>query len=203
MNKKTKNILFGVLVFLLGLFFGCIMVWMKTFAIEGSSFLPVLSVIKKISTDLSIVVFTGTLIAFFAAKPKAAGFRVLLFSLGLLMGYYLSTGVEVEMLPMYYLIRWSVYAVLAALAGYLVWHGKKGGWPAAFCAALPIGFLLSRGYEIYKGFEVNCIVALVLAGSLYILMPKKKGQRLKVLPAALLIAVVITQFDAIKNLMGW
>jgi hypothetical protein len=77
--------------------------------------------------------------------------------------------------PTYYFIRWGLIVLLSPLAAYIVWFSRGSGWIAALCAALPIGLLVSEGYNFFytfspvSGFDlITAIILFLLIRTIYL-----------------------------------
>ncbi len=57
-------------------------------------------------------------------------------------------------------IRWGLITLLSPLAADIVWFSRGSGWIAAFCAALPIGLLVSEGYNFI--YSMLCLKLYIL-----------------------------------------
>jgi hypothetical membrane protein len=207
LKKQTKQIIWGVFIFLFGLFFGYAAARAGELISEGGRWLPYLNGAKALAGNMTLAVFAGSLIAYCSKAPKTAGVRAALFAAGIVVSYLIGIFHAAEAFPPFMTsLRALLYGVfviaLVAFAGDRVWHSKKTGWAAAVYAALPTGYLLSQGYRIYTGYAIQYVIPLVLAAILFILMPTQKGQRLRVLPLAILVAVILIWLDEILRFMG-
>ncbi|WP_062049310.1 hypothetical protein [Bacillus sp. JCM 19034] len=91
----------------------------------------------------------ATLIAFWSKRPIYVALNVFFIFFGILLAYYLYSQLLFGFFPTYYFLRWGAIALASPIAAYIVWFSKGEGWSAAFCAALPIGLLLTQGLPIF------------------------------------------------------
>lgn len=118
------------------------------------------------------------------------------------MIYYIYSARLFGFFPIYYFIRWSLIALIASLAAYVIWFGRGQGWIAALCAAFPIGLLAAQGYSFVYTFKAVFGFDLLGAIILFYVLPKGKYQHFKVLLLALVITILFSHFNAIVYLIG-
>lgn len=104
--------------------------------------------------------------------------------------------------PTYYFIRWGLIVLLSPLAAYIVWFSRGSGWIAALCAALPIGLLVSEGYNFFYTFSPVSGFDLITAIILFCILPKNKYQCLKVSIFTILTSVFLSKFDLLSYIIG-
>jgi len=198
MNKKTKQTLYTILIFAAGIVLGILAGYIGIKASGGGT---ILRTIGEIGSGLALWAFLGTLIAYYSKNPKLAAFRVLLFYLGILVSYYICASLWAGVPPLKEIGKWLILAVVAALAGALIWFAKRKGWFGAFCAALPIGFLAAEGRFFYQTLKTDQIVTIIFAFVLFLLLPRQKGQRARAVPFMILIVLISIKFDVIAGLI--
>lgn len=197
-----KRILLCVFVFAAGCGAGVLCKYLDTIAADGTPVHELLQIIGQLFSQLPFWVFAGCTIAYYSRTSKAAALHVLLFFSGLLLSYYIYTGILFGFLPAEQVLRWTIVAGCSALAGYAVWYAGKKGWPPALCAAVPIGYLITAGYPVFYTYKITDMAALVMAIGLYVMMPRSKTQKLRVLPLTALVIFMILRFDLVAWLFG-
>lgn len=202
MSAKMKRTLFCIFVFAAGCGAGVLSKYLDTVAADGTPVHDLMQIIGQILSQLPFWVFAGCVIAYYSRTSKAAALHVLLFFAGLLLSYYIYTGFLFGFLPVEQVLRWAVFGCCSALAGYAVWYAGKKGWPPALCAAVPIGYLITEGYPVFYTHEITNMAALVMAIGLYVMMPRSKAQKLRVLPLIALVVFIILRFDLVTWLFG-
>ena len=202
MSSKTKRIIFCFLIFAAGCIAGVGTKYFDTISADGTMLHDTLQFVGQLLSEIPFWVFIGSILAYYSSTSKAAAIHTALFFAGLLISYYLYTGFLFGFLPVYQILRWSIFCLCFALAGYVIWYAGKKGWPAALCAALPIGYLLTEGYVVYYTHDIKDMAALVMAAALYVLLPKSNAQKLRVLPLAALVIFVIVRFDLVARIFG-
>jgi hypothetical protein len=158
--------------------------------------------ISSVTTHLGIWVLIGAIIAAGSRSPKAAAINVLVFFAGMLLAYYKYTQILFGFFPTYYFLRWGSIAIASPFAAYLVWFSKGKGWFAAFCAALPIGLLLSQGYPFFYSFSSVRGFDILAALLLLALLPRQKVQYLRVAATGVLIAFILSFSNILPYIFG-
>lgn len=202
MSSKTKRRLFCILVFAAGCGAGVLSKYLDTVPAGEGSIQKLMQVAGQLLSEVPIWCFLGCIIAYYSRTSKAAALHTLLFFAGLLVSYYIYSGILFGFLPAEQIIRWGILACFMALAGYAVWYAGKSGWPAAFCAAAPIGYLITEGYPVFYNHSIQSMAALVMAIALYVMMPRSKEQKLRVIPLTGLVVFVIVRFDLVAWIFG-
>ena len=146
--------------------------------------------------------FIATIIAAWSRTPKAGAVHVFAFFVGMLLAYYIYSMKIFNFFPLYYFIRWGLIALVSPLAAYAFWFSRGSGWFAALCTALPIGLLVSEGYNFLYTFSPVSGFDLIAAIILFCILPKNKYQYLKVLIFTILISVLISKFDVLSYIIG-
>lgn len=202
MNGKTKRILFCVFVFVAGCLAGILSKYLDTVPGDGTPVHNLMQTAGQLLSELPFWVFVGCVIAYYSRTAKAAAVHTPLFFAGLLISYYIYTAVLFSVLPAEQVLRWAIFAGCASLAGYTVWYAGKKGWPPALCTAVPIGYLITEGYPVFYTYDIKDMAALVMAACLYVMMPRSKDQKLRVLPLTGLVVFIIIRFDLVAWLFG-
>jgi hypothetical protein len=158
--------------------------------------------ISDITTNLGVWVVLATLIAVWSRSPIYASINVFIFFIGMLLAYYTYSQVLFGFFPTYYFLRWGAIALASPVAAYIVWFSKGEGWRAAFCAALPIGLLLVKGYPFFYVLMLGFGIDLLLAMLLLVILAKTKAQFLKVFTLSILVAFIHRKFDILPYLFG-
>jgi len=199
-NIKQKAIRI-VLFFIFGIISGFLAKYADTIPSNGTVG-SLINIISNISSRIGIWIFIATIIAAWSRTPKAASIHVFVFFAGMLLAYYIYSMKLFNFFPTYYFIRWGLIALLSPLAAYVVWFSRGGGWIAVFCAALPIGLLVSEGYSFVYTFSPVSGFDLIAAIILFFILPKSKYQYLKVLIFVIFISVLLRNFDVLSYVIG-
>ncbi|WP_186577185.1 DUF6518 family protein [Aquibacillus kalidii] len=199
-NKIQVIINFGACL-ILGVLLGTISKFSDTVSSNGLNGM-LFSYVSDITTSLGVWVFFATLIAVWSRSPIYAGIKVFLFFGGMFLAYYTYSQMLFGFFPTYYFLRWGVVALFSPIAGYIAWYGRGEGWVAAFCAALPIGLLLSQGYPFFYLFSVVFVFDILAATILFIVLPRTKYQKLKVITVSLLISYSLVNSDILLYIFG-
>lgn len=202
MSAKNKRLIFLGIVFVGGVLFGIGAKYLDTVSADGTAFHDMLKIIGQLLSELPFWVFIGCVIAYYSRTSNAAALHLFLFFTGMLISYYIYSAILFGFLPIQQLIKWAILAAGSALGGYIVWYAGKKGWPAALCAAMPIGYLISQGYPVYYTYAIKDMAALVMAAALYVMLPRSKSQKLRVLPLTALVIFVIVRFDLVSRFFG-
>lgn len=195
-NIKGKAIRI-ILFFIFGIFSGFLAKYVDTIPSNGA-----IGSLIYISSRIGIWVFIATIIAAWSRTPKAGAVHVFAFFDGMLIAYYIYSMKLFNFFPVYYFIRWGLIALLSPLMCYVVWFSRRSGWPAALCAAFPIGLLASEGYNFLYTFSPVSGFYLIAAIILFCILPKNKYQYLKVLIFTILTSVLLSKFDVLSYIIG-
>lgn len=187
--------------FIFGILLGVIAKFSDTIP-ENGAIGMFFSFISDITTNLGIWVVLATIIAVWSRSPIYAGVKVLTFFSGMLFAYYIYSQVLFGFFPTYYFLRWGIIALVSPLAAYIVWFSRGTGWLAAFCAALPIGLLLTQGYAFFYLFSMALGFDIFAALFLLVILPKSKAQYIKVIPMALMVFFILRNSNIISHLIG-
>ena len=113
MLKENK---FYIFIFLtLGLILG---VLAKLFDIYTTN-------LGNIFSELSIWILFGVAIVYFSKSRKQAMINVLLFSLGMLISYYLTAEFTHSIYAKTFIIGWSIFSLFSPLFAYFTWVTKR------------------------------------------------------------------------------
>lgn len=197
MSEKNKRILFCAVMFIAGAAAGLAAGWFSAAPSDGTALHTLFQVMGRLLSQTAIWVFIGCIIAYYSRNPGKAAAHVLFFFAGLLVSTAVYSAILSHDLTLPQLLRWAILVLCGAAAGYIVWHAGKQGWPAALCAAVPIGYLIAQGYQVYRTHSIEDMAALVMAAALYVMMPRSKSQRLRVLPLLLLAAFLMIRSDLV------
>lgn len=190
-----------LLFFVLGILSGFLAKYMDTISSNGIIG-SLINIISNISSRIGMWVFIATIIAAWSRTPKSGAINVFTFFLGMLLAYYIYSMKLFNFFPTYYFIRWGLIALLSPLAAYIVWFSRGNGWIAALCAALPIGLLVSEGYNFFYTFSPVSGFDLIAAIILFCILPKNKYQYFKVLIFTALTSVFLSKFDLLSYIIG-
>jgi len=199
-NIKGKAIRI-ILFFIFGIFSGFLAKYVDTIPSNGAIG-SLINIISNISSRIGIWVFIATIIAAWSRTPKAGAVHVFAFFDGMLIAYYIYSMKLFNFFPVYYFIRWGLIALLSPLMCYVVWFSRRSGWPAALCAAFPIGLLASEGYNFLYTFSPVSGFYLIAAIILFCILPKNKYQYLKVLIFTILTSVFLSKLDLLSYIIG-
>lgn len=158
--------------------------------------------ISIISTRLGIWVVLATIIAAWSKSPTIASIRVFILFIGMLVAYYIYSQALFGFFPTYYFLRWGGIAVFSPLLAYLMWFSRGRGWFTAFCAALPIGFLIEQGYHLFYIFSIELLFDIFSVILLLVLLPSSKAQGLKIAIMGILIALIIRESNILSYIIG-
>ena len=197
MQEKNKQILFSALLFLAGAAAGLASGWFSAAPSDGTTLHTLFQVLGKVLSQTAFWVFIGCVIAYYSRNPVRAAAHVLCFFAGLLISTAVYGALLSHNLTLPQLLRWAILVLCGAAAGYMVWHAGNQGWLPALCAAVPIGYLIAQGYQVYRTYRVEDMADLVMAAALYVMLPRSKTQRLRVLPLMLLAAFLIVRSDLV------
>lgn len=153
------------------------------------------SVFGDIGTQLGIWVLVATILAAWSRSPEAAALHVFAFFAAMLMTYYAYSMVLFGFFPRYYFMAWGGFALLSPIAAYVVWYARGNGWTAALCASLPVALLLMEGYSFPYTLNATHGFALFSALLLFVALPAKNLQRLRMIPITAIALFLITQLD--------
>jgi hypothetical protein len=199
-NIKEKAIRI-ILFFIFGIFSGFLAKYVDTIPSNGAIG-SLINIISNISSRIGIWVFIATIIAAWSRTPKAGAVHVFAFFVGMLLAYYIYSMKIFNFFPLYYFIRWGLIALVSPLAAYAFWFSRGSGWFAALCTALPIGLLVSEGYNFLYTFSPVSGFYLIAAIILFCTLPKNKYQYLKVLIFTILTSVLLSKFDVLSYIIG-
>lgn len=168
-----RKVLRLLLVLLSGLLFGILAKQMDR--IQG---------LQDIGTYLGLWILVVTILAAWSRSARTAALNSTVFLLAMVTAYYLYSMILFGTFYRSYFLRWSVAALFASMGGFIVWYSRGNGWIAAFCAALPIGILLTEAMRFihFPWLHTNQLYFdLSAALLLYILLSRGKAQRLRAL----------------------
>ncbi|KON90154.1 hypothetical protein AF332_00405 [Sporosarcina globispora] len=160
------------------------------------------SVLGLIGSGLGFWIAAATLLAVWSRSPLAAVLHVFVFFAAMLSAYYLYSMVLFGFFPKSQFIYWGGIALLSPVCGYAVWFARGEGWPAAFCAAMPISLLIGEGFSFFYTFSIPKGFVLLLAVFLWIVLPKTHYQRIRIIPLAAVILFLIERFELLYLLAG-
>lgn len=198
----TKRVMkLGMYYFIFGIFLGIIAKYSDTVSFNSEGGM-VFTIISDITTSIGMWVILATLISVSSRSPKYAAIKVLAFFVGMLLSYYIYSQVLFGFFPTYYFLRWCAIALVSPIGAYIVWFSRGEGWGPAFCASLPIGFLLTQGYSFFYVFSMVTGFDLFAALFLLVIMTKSKPQYLKVIPIVILIFIILRNTFLLSYLFG-
>jgi len=196
-QKATRITLF----FVIGILSGFLAKYIDTIPSNGT-ICSLINIISNISSRIGIWAVIVTVIAAWSRTPKAGAIHVFAFFVGMLLAYYIYSMKLFNFFPTYYFIRWGLIALLSPLAAYIVWFSKRNGWISALCAALPIGLLISEGYNFFYTFSPVSGFDLIAAIILFCILPNDKYQYLKVSIFTILTSVFLSKFSLLSYIIG-
>ncbi len=149
-------------------------------------------------TYMGLWILIGTVLAAWARSPRAAALHVFLFFAAMLVVYYIYYMILYGVFAGNYFIGWGILALASPLGAYLTWYARGEGWPAALCAAAPIGLLINEGYRFLSGPSLTELFDLLAALFLLFALTGKWSQRAKILPVALAIFVILWKLHLVN-----
>jgi hypothetical protein len=200
LTAKQTIIYLGV-YFIFGILLGVIAKYSDTVPSNSESGM-FYSIISDITTSIGIWIALATLISVWSRSAIYAALKVLAFFVGMLLGYYIYSQVLFGFFPSYYFLRWGAIALVSPICAYIVWFSRGEGWGSAFCAALPIGLLLTQGYSFFYVFSMVLGLDLFAALLLLVILTKSKAQYLKVIPMVILIVIILRNSYLLSYLFG-
>ena len=181
-QSALQKILRLLLVLLSGLLFGFL-----------AKLTDQISGLEDIGTYFGLWILVVTVLAAWSRSAWAAALHTLVFLLAVVLAYYLySMGLFGSFYGSYFW-RWSLIALLCLFGGFVVWYSRGAGWIAALCAALPIGALIAEGLGFLYVLPLHLVqfcFDLAAAVLLYVILPRGKGQHLRVLPFIVLFVIM-------------
>ncbi|AMA74383.1 hypothetical protein ACH33_17330 [Aneurinibacillus sp. XH2] len=200
MQQKTLQVL---LSFSFGVLLGFISKYSDTIPSNGLLGY-ILGIISDITTRLGIWVLLATIIAVWSNNPRIGAIKVFAFFVGMLLMYYIYSMWLFGFFPTYYFIHWGVIALASPIAAYIVWFSRGNGWIAAFCAAMPIGLLVSTGYPFFYTytFAITHGFEILFSVILFIILPTNQKQRLRIFTSTLFIMFIIRNSNILSYLFG-
>ncbi len=151
---------------------------------------------------VGIWVFIASIIAAWSGAPKAGAIHVFDFFVRMLLDYYIYSMKLFNLFPTYYFICWGLIALVSPLAAYIVCFSSGSGGITALCTALPIGLLVSEGYNFLYTFSPVSGFDLIAANILFCILPKNKYKCLKVSIFTILTLVFLSKLDLLSYIIG-
>jgi hypothetical protein len=190
-SQIYKILLWALLSFILGVTLGIV-----------AKYADSISLIGHIGTRLGVWVLIASILAAWSTSPERAALNVFAFFSGMLISYYTYSMMLFGFFPRYYFMAWGIFALLSPIGAYIVWYARGEGWIAAFCAALPIALLLEQGYNFYYTFSAEAAFDLLSVVLLFIILPAKKLQRLRVLALVAAVFFIIWRLNLVSGIFG-
>jgi hypothetical protein len=157
------------------------------------------SVVGQIGSELGIWIFVATTVGAWSRSPRAAALHVFVFFVSMLCVYYLYEMNLFGFFPTRYFLAWGCLAICSPIGGYVVWFSRGKGWIAALCASIPISLLLAEGYSFIYFFSIPRGFDLFLAVLLFVFLPIRGLQHIRILPIVVVLFLVISQFHLIDR----
>ena len=196
-----QKMLYVLLNFVFGIILGFLSKYIEAIPHFGI-FGDFLNLLGDISSKIGMWIFIATIISCWSQAPGLGAINVFAFVSGMLLTYYIYSMKLFGFFPTHYFLRWGLIAFASPLAAYIVWFGRGTGWIAALCAALPIGLLIEQGFSFFYSFSPSHGFDIVVSVILFILLPTKKYQRLRVLPLVFFIAFILRHFNILSYFIG-
>ena len=127
--------------------------------------------IGELFSEVSVWVFICCAIAGYSQSPIRAAINVFLFSISMLITYYLYS----ELANIYYSLRfvygWSIFSLFTPIFAYFTWYCKgKGKIPIIFKTIIVL-FMIAVAIKMFDSIKVRDIVLIFL--TLYVLRYEK------------------------------
>lgn len=98
----------------------------------------------NIFSELAIWILLGTIISIYSKTKKKAMLNIFLFSIGMLITYYIVAALTNGAYSKTFIIGWSIFALLSPIMAYFTWLTKeKGTIPEIISIAIIITSILS------------------------------------------------------------
>jgi hypothetical protein len=174
----SAKLVFSVLCALGGLLTGVLAKWLDTIPVSAQNALsPALHVAATIFTDAGVWVFLAVLLGAHSASPSFAALNVFAFLSAMLAAYYVYSARLFGFFPQGLFLFWLGLAALGGLGAAPLWYAGGKGLFAAALAALPVGFLLYKGYPYYYTFQPARLADLAFALALWLVLCKGFRQK--------------------------
>lgn len=200
LQQKLLRILF---VLLLGAALGFIAKYFGSVAVDvpiPPSIRHVVDEIRQfLASYLGFWILIATLIGAWSRSSRAAALHVFIVLASMLCVYYIYEMQLFGFFPTRYFLAWGLLVILSPIGGYVVWFSRGKGWIAAVCAAIPISLLISEWYTPAYFFSIPRGFDLILAVLLFVLLPPKRSQYIRVLPITIVLSFVVEHFMLIRT----
>jgi len=160
-----------------------------------------------IGTGIGFWILLTTVIAAWSRSPKVAALNAFIFLGSVLIAYYVYSMLLFGFFPTYYFIAWGTIALFTPIGGYLIWFSRGIGWISALLAAIPISLLLVKGAFFFEALTIPLYSLTIPTGFnllsavlLFIILPKKGLQQLRILPLVIILFILIEHFDISRYL---
>ena len=158
-KNQIKN---TFLLIIIGLIIGVLIKWLDENA----------STIGPIFSEVSVWVLICSTIAAYSQSPKRAAINVFLFSISMLITYYLYS----EIAGIYYSLRfvygWAIFSLFTPFFGYFTWYCKGRGNLPKILKMIIVLFMVLVAFKMFDGIKARDIVFIAL--TLYILKPDNR-----------------------------
>lgn len=155
-----------------------------------------------IGSYLGFWIVIGTVIGVWSRSPRAAALHVGLFFAAMLLSYYVYSAWLFGFFPKSVFLAWGAIGMLTPVGGWLIWHARGEGWPAALMAALPVSILVLDGYSFFYTYSLTEAFDIIAALALLFGLAGNRRQRLRVVPLAAVLFTVFNYLDLLYRLPG-
>lgn len=100
----------------------------------------------RFDTSVEFWLVLITLVSVFSRTKWTAAIHSSIFLFAMVISYYLTYYITLGFIPTWLFLGWLLFALLASIYGFVIWHAKNNGVFAAFAGAIPIAILLVHGY---------------------------------------------------------
>lgn len=125
----TKQWAFSMLILVVGLAIGVIV---KILDISTQN-------LGNVFSQMSIWIFICTIIAASSYSPQRAIINVFLFSVGMLVTYYITAQITQSVYSIAFIYGWAAFSLCTPVFAFFTWYSKGKGW---FKTAISCGILL-------------------------------------------------------------
>jgi len=206
-NKSTtKQKVFSIVI---AIIIGVILGLLAKIVDNPSYFNPIFT---GIGDRLGIWVFVATLLSVFSYSPKLAAVKIFAFFGSMLTVYYVYTTMVLHFFPKREIIFWSICAAVSPVCAYIMWYARGSGLFSNIVSALPITVLLSEGFELRNAYlpihtHYYLIpwlmgIYLIMIVVLLLIIPKNKIRFLIILPIAIILSLIVINFNIIGRIFG-
>jgi len=192
--RNYKELIFS---FLFGALLGLVAKYLDTVPmIDNSPWHTLANYFGDLFTRIGIWVFIAILIAVKSKKIIQAALNTLLFSLGMLITYYIYSAYLFGFFPTLYFLEWGKLAIISPFLAMLAHLAKHDRNLTNTLPALPIGLMLylslGFGYLYISVKYISEFIMLLVIGKLYYRNPK---QIAIVISLSIILALLLRQYS--------